>query len=128
MNLLLDSHTFIWWHEEPQKLSTNAFEAISEPANSIFLSLVSIWEIQLKLLTGKLTLNEKLGDAVQNERDRNGFGLLSVELEHIIGLANLPNYHKDPFDRLMIAQSITEKMTLVTVDSMLSAYDVATLW
>jgi len=128
MNLLLDSHALISWHEEPKQLSSRAFQAISDPANKIFLSIASIWEIQIKIQIGKFKFVEPLVDVIQTEQTQNSFRLLPIEFSHVLALANLPFHHKDPFDRLLISQSVVENMTLVSADKRLSAYDVNLLW
>lgn len=128
MNLLLDSHALISWHEEPKQLSATAFQAISDPANNIFLSVASIWEIQIKIQIGKFKFVEALGDVVREEQARNGFRLLPVEFDHVLALAHLPFHHKDPFDRILIAQAASENMTLVSSDRHFSRYKINLLW
>ena len=128
MNLLLDSHALISWHEEPNDLSNKAFQAISDPANNVFLSIASIWEIQIKIQIGKFKFIETLEDVIREEQARNSFMLLPVELSHVLALAKLPSHHKDPFDRLLIAQATTENMSLVSADRHFSSYQVSLLW
>ena len=124
MDLLLDSHSFIWWREEPGKLSKNAYAEISNSANNIFLSVASIWEIQIKIINKKFAFSEKLVDVIIDEQINNGFQLLPVNLPHALYLENLPFHHKDPFDRLLISQAIVENMTLVSADAQFSNYQV----
>jgi PIN domain nuclease of toxin-antitoxin system len=128
MNLLLDSHALIWWREEPQKLSPLALNEISNSTNSVFLSLASIWEIQIKITNLQISFNNNLFDVIADEQKINNFQLLPIKISHIIELENLPFHHKDPFDRIIIAQSNIEKMKLVSADHKFSAYDVDLLW
>ena len=93
----------------------------------MYLSLVSPWEIQIKQQLGKLRLHSKLSDMVETQIEQNGLTILPVKLEHIYTLGDLPYYHKDPFDRLLIAQAKTESLTLVTVDDQIGQYDIDTL-
>jgi PIN domain nuclease of toxin-antitoxin system len=128
MNLLLDTHTFLWWAAEPAKLSPNADSALHDTANTLYLSVASIWEMQIKLQLGKLTLSKPLPDLIQNQQHANGLRLLAIEPAYIYSLADLPQHHKDPFDRLIIAQALAESMTVVGADGKFSAYPVSLLW
>jgi len=124
MKILLDTHIFIWMATEPERLSTKLAEAIVDPNNSVFLSLVSIWEIQIKVALGKLDLMAELETIIDSQIKSNGVQLLSIDLPHIYALKNLPSHHRDPFDRLLIAQSQIEEMTLATVDRLFDLYDI----
>jgi PIN domain nuclease of toxin-antitoxin system len=116
MRILLDTHIFIWMATEPERLSSRFTESIIDRQNSLFLSLASIWEIQIKVALGKLDLKGDLATIVDIQIEENSIQLLSIDLKHIYALSNLPAHHRDPFDRLLIAQSQVEKMTLATVD------------
>jgi len=116
MKLLLDSHAFKWWRDEPAKLSPTAFSEISNPNNDVFLSVVTVWELQIKIALNKFSVKGGLENAVKDERQNNNFRILPVELVHALYLENLPPHHKDPFDRLLISQAIVENMTLVSAD------------
>lgn len=128
MNLLLDSHTFIWMHNEPSKLSTRAAMEIVVLSNSLFLSIASIWEIQIKIQIGKFNFKDSLADVIAKQQKSNGLQILPITLSHILELDNLPFHHKDPFDRLLIAQANVENMTLVGSDPKFAAYSVNLLW
>ncbi len=128
MNLLIDSHTFAWWRDEPRKLSPVAFAEISNPNNDIFLSVVTVWELQIKIALNKFAIKGGLQNTVNDEQQNNGFQILPVELSHALYLENLPLHHKDPFDRLLISQAIVENMTLVTADAEFTKYQVNLLW
>ena len=122
MKLLLDTHIFVWWADQPENLSQAALYALEDEANSLLLSVASVWEMQIKLQLGKLKLSLPLKELVESQQEANDLQLLSVELEHVLALDALPFHHKDPFDRLLIAQSIEEDVTLVSADSKFSAY------
>ena len=128
MTLLLDSHAFVWWRDKPHKLSPTALTEISNPANKVFLSVVTVWELQIKIALNKFTIKGALDNAVNDEQQNNGFKILPVQLSHALYLQNLPPHHKDPFDRLLIAQASVENMTLVSSDTKFSAYSVNLLW
>jgi PIN domain nuclease of toxin-antitoxin system len=128
MKLLLDTHTFIWWDNEPDKLSTKVLDLCQDPNNRLILSVVSIWEMQIKSQLGKLTLNQSLADLIERQQGRNQIEILSIELPHILALNELPTHHKDPFDRLLIAQANIENAVLLSKDAVFSAYSVNVLW
>jgi PIN domain nuclease of toxin-antitoxin system len=90
--------------------------------------MVSVWEMQIKVQLGKLNLNSTLPDLIESQRRVNNLQLLPIELAHIWGLANLPNHHRDPFDRLLIGQAIAEQVPLVSVDSVFNDYPIQRLW
>jgi PIN domain nuclease of toxin-antitoxin system len=128
MNLLLDTHTFIWWDSEPAKLSTQALALCQDPENSLILSVASLWEMQIKLQLGKLRLALPLGQIIESQQQTNQIEILPITMPHVFALGNLPSHHKDPFDRLLIAQAIVEDATLVTGDRMFSEYPVNVAW
>jgi PIN domain nuclease of toxin-antitoxin system len=128
MRLLLDTHVLLWWHDQPERLTDTAHDAISNLDNDVFVSVVNGWEIQIKAQLGKLTLAKPLHAIIRQEQEVNGFGVLPVTLHHVYALNNLPLHHRDPFDRLLAAQAHHEELTLVTHDQKLSAYEVSQLW
>ncbi|MCM1983157.1 type II toxin-antitoxin system VapC family toxin [Lyngbya confervoides] len=128
MKLLLDTHTFIWWDSQSSQIPTGTLDALSSSDNELLLSLVSVWEIQIKSHLGKLELKEPLLDIVQRQESQNGVVILPMTLAHIIELDQLPWHHKDPFDRLLIAQSRVETATLVSKDPAFAQYDCQRLW
>ncbi len=123
MKLLLDTHTMIWAFSEPGLLSAQARDAISSEENDVFVSVISPWEIAIKRSEKRLRAPEDLGDAVEAHQ----FRLLPVQLRHTKAIGSMPNYHGDPFDRMLVAQAIIDGLTLVTSDRVLSRYPVATL-
>ena len=128
MRLLLDTHTFIWWFSNSKRLSSNSYELIIDPENDLVLSLISIWEIQIKSQLGKLTLNAPLPEVIDRQRQINKLQLLSLELNHIYTLHQLAHHHRDPFDRLLIAQSIAEQLVLVSKDAVFDRYNIQRVW
>jgi len=125
---LLDTHVFLWWAMQSSRLSPKAFALCQDATNILKLSVASVWEIQIKEQLGKLRLPAPLADIVETQRDRNRIELLSIELEHVLGLANLPTYHKDPFDRLLIAQAQVEGLVLISGDARLAEYPIEVVW
>lgn len=119
---MLDSHAFVWMHEEPHKLSVKIAREILNPANRIFLSVASVWELQIKIRLGKFSFSDTLENVIDKERQRNNLQILPVELSHALYLENLPPHHKDPFDRLLISQAIVENMILVSADADFANY------
>ncbi len=127
MKLLLDTHTFLWWDNEPAKLSRNVLNACFDPQNTLFLSVVSVWELQIKLQIGKLDLRLPLSDVLDDHR-RKGLLIVSLEVTDILGLAALPMIHRDPFDRLLVSQARRTGFPLVSRDPLIANYGVTTLW
>ncbi len=128
MNFLLDTHTFVWLDNGSSDLSSVARSLIADPANTVFVSLVSIWEIQIKAALGKLALRLPLADIVADQQQTNGIQLLPVTLAHVLEIDTLPHFHKDPFDRLLIAQAQVEQLILITRDANISKYSVNIRW
>ena len=128
MRLLLDTHKLIWWATVPERLTNNVLGFLSDPANELFLSLASIWEMQIKIQNGKLNLGKSLSELISNQQVHNGLNILLVEPSHIYKLQALPDVHRDPFDRIMIAQAIVEDLSLVSADLMFERYPVRLLW
>ena len=127
MKLLLDTHIFIWWADQPERLSQAALFALEDEANELLLSVASVWEMQIKIQLGKLKLSLPLKELIKNQQDTNALSVSPVTLTQVLALDSLPFHHKDPFDRLLIAQSIEEDLTLVSADSQFSAYSVKLL-
>lgn len=128
MNFLLDTHVLIWWSISPGNLSEQVRNLLDNVDNQLFLSLVSIWEMQIKLQTGKLMLNLPLPELIESQQQTNDLQILPIKLNHIYQIAGLPNHHRDPFDRLLIAQAIVENIPLISMDSVFDAYPVQKIW
>ena len=122
MNLLLDTHVFLWAFWQPHKLKPNVREALQNPENILILSVVCVWEMQIKAQIGKLDLPMSVQEFVTVQRALNHVQSLSVFERHIWTLGTLPMHHKDPFDRLLIAQAVSEKWLLVTADRVFTQY------
>jgi len=122
MNLLLDTHTFLWFIDDNLKLSDRLKNIIEDTNNISYLSIASLWEMSIKFNLGKLTLDPNYEDFVEREIVTSTIQLLNIELKHIRVNSTLPFHHRDPFDRLIIAQSIVEEMPIVSVDSAFNKY------
>lgn len=123
MRLLLDTQVLIWTLTNPKRLSEQARTAIAEGENRVFVSLATPWEMAIKTALGKLAPPEDLEEQLREQR----FELLSIALRHTRAVASLPLHHRDPFDRMLIAQAQVDRMTLVTTDRQIRRYPVATL-
>jgi PIN domain nuclease of toxin-antitoxin system len=128
VNLLLDTHTFLWFIGGSDRLSAAARTLVEEPTNQPYLSVASLWEMAIKLSIGKLTLARPFEDLIPEQMQLNGVQLLNIELAHIIPVTNLPFHHRDPFDRLLISQAIVERMPIVSGDPSFDGYEVKRLW
>lgn len=128
MKLLLDTHVFLWWVSDAPELSDAARAAISDPGNTCYLSLVSCWELSIKSGIGKLKLKKPVERFISEQMQQNGFLLLNIELRHVAKVESLALHHRDPFDRLLVTQAKTERMTLVTADAVLSDYGIRCIW
>lgn len=128
MRLLLDTHAFIWWDSNPDKLSPHALTLCQDRSHQLIVSVTSFWEMQIKAQLGKLKLNLPMAELVENQKETNGIQVLSISFEHILELENLPNIHNDPFDRLLIAQAKVENATIVTADPIFTQYPVTVVW
>lgn len=128
MNFLLDTHVFLWMAAEPEKLSVKAEECIMNAANTLYLSIVSLWEMQIKTQLGKLSLDVPLHELWYKQQVHSDIVLLLTKEEHVWELGKLPQLHKDPFDRLLIAQSRYEKMGLISADDIVGKYETKIYW
>lgn len=127
MKILLDTHVFIWWDSDVTRISPTAMAAIQDRNNSLFLSPVSVWEMAIKSQLGKLQLSLPLSEMV-SQQQANGILELPVTLSHAMALEQLPPIHKDPFDRLLIAQAKAEGAELISADHIFWQYPVRTIW
>lgn len=128
MRLLLDTHTFIWWLGNHPLLSTVAKDAIRDPDSVIFVSAATAWEITTKFRLGKLPGVTLIAADVAAQIAAEGFGELAVTVEHGQHAGTLPGPHKDPFDRMLIAQALLEDLTLVSNETLFDAYGVRRVW
>ena len=127
MKILFDTHSFIWWGSEPERLSATACDVLANTEHEIFLSVISIWEILIKQMSGKLKLRVSLPE-ILHLCDHAELKILAVELQHVLALEPLPNPHRDPFDRLLIAQAAAEDLVVLTADKVFSEYPIRTIW
>lgn len=128
MRLLLDTHTFLWFLLEDPHLSTTANDLIIDPTNDIEVSPATYWEIAIKVSLGKYALPEPYDIFLEREIATNDFRILPIEPKHTAVLTTLPFHHRDPFDRLLIAQAMVEAIPILSVDTAFDAYPVTRLW
>jgi len=128
MKLLLDTHALIWFIGGDEKLSERAKEAFLNQDNMLFFSKVSLWEMTIKISLEKLVLAEHWITKIENEMVSNGIQWLEIEIGHCVTLSNLAFHHRDPFDRLLISQAISESMSIVSIDRKFDHYPVDIIW
>ncbi|HVH79844.1 MAG TPA: type II toxin-antitoxin system VapC family toxin [Stellaceae bacterium] len=125
MRLLLDSHTFLWWIADDRRLSVRAGAALDDAGNELFFSTIAGYEISYKQHAGKLPA---ISGGLPRRLQQAGVQVLSLSLDHALAAAALPGPHRDPWDRIMMAQAQIEGLTVVTVDPVFSRYQVSVLW
>ena len=123
MNVLLDTHVVLWWFDDPNVLSEEAFNAIAESDNLVFVSAAAAWEIAIKKALGKLDAPDNLEEVMAEEH----FLSLPITIPHALAVAALPPVHQDPFDRMMIVQAKMEDLTLVTRDTSIRQYGISVI-
>lgn len=125
---LLDTHSFLWFVTADPKLSASAERLISAGSNELLLSVASIWEMAIKVSIGRLPIPEPLDTFIPEHLRRNRIGLLPIEPTHTFEVARLPLHHRDPFDRLLIAQALIEGLPIVSADSAFDDYSIERAW
>jgi PIN domain nuclease of toxin-antitoxin system len=128
MNLLLDTHAFLWWVTDDPRLSSRAREVIANGGNILFFSAASEWEIVLKARLGRLQAPEDLGRFLPEQLSRNAIRVLPIHLSHALHVHGLPDHHQDPFDRLQVSQALLENLPVLSVDSQLARYAIEVIW
>jgi PIN domain nuclease of toxin-antitoxin system len=128
VRLLLDTHAFLWFITDDPKLSAPARELIADPNNEVLISPVSYWETAIKVSIGKYPLSTPYETFITHGIDGNGFKILPIEPGHATILATMPFHHRDPFDRMLVAQAQVEKISVVSNDAVLDLYGVSRLW
>ncbi len=128
MKILLDTCTFLWVITNAPQLSNPARELFADPANKVYLSAVSTWEIAIKHALGRLPLPEPPGRFIPEQRQQHGVEALPLEEEATLYLGRLPNHHNDPFDRMLICQAIMHGLVILTPDELVTQYPVRTTW
>lgn len=128
MRLLLDTHVFLWLSLEPEKCPENVLGLCRNPETSLLLSVASVWEMQVKYQLGKLPLEVPLRELIVASQTDYGMQLLSIQASHIYALEDLPDHHRDPFDRILIAQALTEAIPLASADQNIARYPLEVVW
>jgi PIN domain nuclease of toxin-antitoxin system len=128
MKLLLDTHAFIWWYNDPQQLPEPVLLACRDTSNLLLLSVASVWEMQIKSQLGKLRIEKPLEKIIQRQKEQNQLQVIPITLPVVLKLDDLPLHHRDPFDRLIIAQARLENLWLVSNDREFEQYDVSLFW
>ena len=128
MRILLDTHAFVWWVTDSEELSRRARRLIADGANEVFFSVASAWEIAVKSRLRRAVLPEDAEHFVSEQLEQNGFQILPIQLQHALGVASLPDLHRDPFDRLLVAQARSEELALLSRDQQLARYSVRVVW
>jgi len=128
VRVLLDTHSLFWFIEGDSKLSNTAVDVIGDPANEVLFSPASYWEMAIKISLGKWQLNQPYSDFIDVALVNYGFQILNIAPAHAAELLDLPFHHRDPFDRLIIAQAIVEGVEIVSVDTTFDAYPVTRIW
>ncbi len=128
MAYLLDTHVLLWFSSGDRLLSEKAKSIIENGENEIYLSSISVWELSIKARLGKLRLKKDLKQFITENIVEYSIIQLPVNIAHALEISKLPDIHKDPFDRMLIAQSLVEDLTIITSDEFISRYDVNTIW
>ena len=124
---LLDTHALMWWHEEDERLSLVAMKAIEDLSTNVYVSIVSYWEIVIKLKTDKLKIDYSI-DELANACIISKIDIIPIKFYHLNQLSSLPLFHRDPFDRMLASIAYSEHMTLISKDKQLSAYNISVIW
>jgi PIN domain nuclease of toxin-antitoxin system len=128
MKVLVDTHTFLWALLHDHRLTPNAKQILRSDEHELVFSLVSLWEIAIKIKTGKLNTIGSSVAYIRDEMDAYGMELLPIRYDHVLQLESLPHHHSDPFDRLLIAQALTENLPILTSDKAFKPYGVKLVW
>jgi PIN domain nuclease of toxin-antitoxin system len=127
LKCLLDTHTYLWWLSRPELVSQRVKDIISNDVNEIFVSVATFWELAIKSSIGKITLSKDV-HCLATELPEDGLVLIPIKPEHCSAVAKLPFHHRDPFDRMLLAQALVENLTLLTRDNELQSYPVRVVW
>lgn len=127
-NYLLDTHIFIWVDKGSEKITHAVEQILHDPDNRLHMSIVSFWEMQIKIQQGKLTISKSIEQILSQIKKEATYQILPVTEQHVINLEKLPNIHRDPFDRMMISQAITEDMVFISQDSLVKKYPIQVVY
>jgi PIN domain nuclease of toxin-antitoxin system len=128
VNLLLDTHAFLWFIGGDAKLSSVARNVIEDATNQPLLSVASLWEMAIKASLGKLSMGQPFDTLIPQQLEINGIELLGIEIQHTAVVSSLPFHHRDPFDRVLVAQAMVEQIPVVSADAVFDAYGVTRMW
>ncbi len=128
MKALLDTHTFLWWIIDSPKLSSHVCEIISDGNNDLFLSAASGWEIAIKAQLGRLRLPDDPERFIPDQLTANAIQSLPIQMSHALHVYTLPNHHRDPFDRMLVAQAQLENLAILSADPQVAQYPVEVIW
>jgi PIN domain nuclease of toxin-antitoxin system len=128
MRLLVDTHALLWFRQGSSELSDVSKQTIEDPANDVFVSAATLWEIAIKVSLGKLDLPAPYGEYVARLLDESAFAVIGAEAAHFAVVSSLVFHHRDPFDRLLAAQCLVEQMPIVSADATFDAYGVQRIW
>ncbi len=128
MTILLDTHAFLWFVAGDERLPVAARRAIEMPQNRVLLSIASLWEMAIKISLGRLMLAQPFDLFIRSQMEINNIELLDIKVAHLSELLQLPFHHRDPFDRLLVAQAHVEKVMVASGDAVLDAYGVQRIW
>jgi PIN domain nuclease of toxin-antitoxin system len=128
VRLLLDTHAWIWWLSAPDQLNAAARSLLADGANQLILSVASVWEIAIKVSIGKLQLPGPIDTFIPEQIRLDRIELLAVALPHSLRVASLPHHHRDPFDRMLVAQAMVESLPILTADPLLRPYGTDLIW
>jgi len=128
MKLLLDTHVFLWWVADDPRLSDEARRLVADGSPEVFFSVASAWEIVVKASLGRLELDDHPDPFISRELQANAFEVLGIQLRHALAVHALPDLHRDPFDRMLVAQAKSEELTILTTDRLVAQYPIETIW
>ena len=128
MRLLLDTHAFLWFVEGSARLSKSAKDHIEDQSHDLLLSIASLWEMAVKISLGKLDVHQPFAKFMQSHLAMSSIGLLEISPQHAFAVADLPFHHRDPFDRLLAVQCLSEGLTLISSDGVFEEYGVERVW
>jgi PIN domain nuclease of toxin-antitoxin system len=128
MRALLDTHSFLWFLAGDSRLSESARQIVADLENEVLVSTASLWEIAIKVSIGKLRLARVYEEFIPEQIERQQIAVLGIDVAHLAAVSKLPLHHRDPFDRLIIAQALTERVPVISVDEVFDVYSVQRVW